>query len=189
MQPILVNFKNTSVLVVGFGPIGQHKASVLHAEGARIRVVDPMIDKALRERHPEYAFWPRAYESCDLEGVDFVIVATSDKVLNLCIAQEAKARHLLCSVASSGEDSGFTFMSVVKRGDLTIGISTKHRFPGLSKKVRVMLEAHLPEDYGDYIDHMANERQKLLGEDAEDKDQGMKKLMGTTYEAYKQGRD
>lgn len=189
MQPILVNFRDTRVLVIGFGPIGQHKASVLFREGATICVVDPNIGEALMAEHPEYAFKLKPYDDGDLEGVDFVVAATSDKIQNQLIAREAKSRHLLCSVASSGEESGFTFMSVVKRGDLTIGISTKHLFPGLTKKVRLLLDGYLPEDYGDYIAYMASERQKLLGLDTEDKDQLMKELMSISYEAYKQGRD
>lgn len=189
MKPILVNFRDTSVLVIGFGPVGQHKASVLFREGATICVVDPHISEALMADHPEYIFKIKTYDVRDLEGVDFVVIATSDKTQNQRIAGEAKAKHLLCSVVSSGEDSGFTFMSEVKRGDLTIGVSTQGLFPGLSKKVRLLLEDYFPEDYGDYIAYMATERHKLLGLDAEDKDQLMKELMSISYEAYKQGRD
>lgn len=189
MHPILVNFTDMRVLIVGFGPIGQHKASVLFSEGAKISVIDPRIDEAQVATYPEYSIKPKVYDPNDLAGVDFVVIATGDKALNKSIAQDAKARHLLCSVVSSGEDSGFTFMSVVKRGDLTIGISTRHQFPGLSKQVRLMLEDYLPEDYGDYIDYMANARKKLLEEGADNKEQQMKALMCTTYEAYKQGRD
>ena len=189
MKPVLVNFRDTRVLVIGFGPIGQHKASVLFCEGATICVVDPHISEALMADHPEYIFKLKPYDVSDLEGVDFVVIATSDKTLNQRIAGEAKANHLLCSVVSSGEESGFTFMSVIKRGDLTIGISTQHLFPGLTKKVRRQLEDYFPEDYGDYIAYMAAERLKILGIDTEDKDQLMKELMSISYEAYKQGRD
>ncbi|MRS05409.1 hypothetical protein EG832_19675 [bacterium] len=80
-------------------------------------------------------------------------------------------------------------MSEVKRGDLTIGVSTQGLFPGLSKKVRLLLEDYFPKDYGDYIAYMATERYKLLGLDAKQKDQLMKELMSISYEAYKQGRD
>lgn len=189
MKPVLVNFRDTRVLVIGFGPIGQHKASVLFREGAIIVVVDPHISEALMAEHPEYIFNIKPYDVRDLEGIDFVVIATSDKTLNQRIAGEAKANHLLCSVVSSGEESGFTFMSVIKRGDLTIGISTQHLFPGLTKKVRRQLEDYFPEDYGDYIAYMAAERLKILGIDTEDKDQLMKELMSISYEAYKQGRD
>lgn len=189
MKPILVNFKDTRVLVIGFGPIGQHKASVLFHEGATIVVVDPLTSEALMAEHSEYTFKLKSYDVSDLDGVDFVVIATNDKTLNQLIAREAKAKHLLCSVVSSGEESGFTFMSVIKRGDLTIGISTQHLFPGLTKKVRRQLEDYFPEDYGDYIAYMAAERLKILGIDTEDKDQLMKELMSISYEAYKQGRD
>lgn len=188
MKPILVNFRDTRVLVIGFGAIGQHKASVLFHEGATICVVDPHIREALMADHPEYTFKLKPYDVSDLENVDFVIVATSDKTLNQLIAGEAKARHLLCSVVSNGEESRFTFMSEVKRGDLTIGVSTQGLFPGLSKKVRLLLEDYFPEDYGDYIAYMAIERHKLLGLEAKQKDQLMKELMSISYEAYKQGR-
>ena len=188
MQPILVNFRDTRVLIIGFGPVGQHKASVLYHEGATICVVDPSIGEELMARYPEYLFHLKSYDTSDLEGVDFVIISTSDKDLNQSIAVEAKAKHLLCSVVSSGEESGFTFMSAVRRGDLTIGISTQHLFPGLTKKVRVQLEDYFSEDYGDYLAYMAAERQKILGEHADVKDSLIKTLLSTTYEAYKKGR-
>lgn len=189
MIPVLVDFNQKHILVVGFGPIGQHKAAVLSEDGGVITVIDKYLPIDIIQRYPAYTFRKGAYTIKDLDTMDFVIAATDDRALNAQVAKDAGSRHLLCSVVDSGSTSDFTFMSVVKRGDLAIGISTKHRFPGLSKKVRLMLEEYLPEDYGDYIEYMANARQTLLVENAEDKDQRIKALMSTTYEAFRQERD
>lgn len=189
MIPVLVDFYQKRILVVGFGAIGQHKASVMAGDGAIVSVVDMKLSIDLIQRFPSYTFREGIYTSQDLDNMDFVIAATDDRTLNTQIARDAQSRHLLCSIADSGNTSDFTFMSVVKRGDLTIGISTKHKFPGLSKKVRILLEDYLPEDYGDYLAYMSKERQALLEEDADNKEEKIKALMCFTYEAFKQGRD
>lgn len=189
MLPVLVNFQDTTVLVIGFGPVGQHKARTLHQEGASIIVVDPNVNEEMIISNSNYIFKRRPYITCDLEGIDFIVICTQDKLLNNRIAEEAKSKHVLCTVASNGHSSRFTFMSVFNRGHLSIGISTQCLFPGLSKKVRHLLENSIPEDYGEYVEYMAAERKKLLLENPDEKAQLMNTLMMTTYDAYKRGRD
>lgn len=189
MIPVMIDFNHKRILVVGFGAVGQRKASVLAGEGALITVVARNLPELLRQRFPSYTFREGAYDVGDMDHMDFVVAATNQRLLNIEISREAKRRHLLCSIADDGSESDFTFMSVVNRGDLSIGISTKHRFPGLTKKVKDMLEAHFPEDYGDYVDYMAKARAYCLTLPEAEKKKGLSELLEITYDVYKQGRD
>lgn len=189
MQPILMNFKSLNACVIGFGAVGRHKARQLYHEGAVVHVVDPGISEEAIAAYGQYHFIKASYTPEHLEHMDLVIAATSDRDVNQRIAKDAKARHLLCSISDDGQSGSFTWMSVVRRGPLTIGISTGHQFPGLTKKIRVELENKFPEDYGDYVAFMGKERAMLKSLSAEEKEAALEALLEITYDLYKQGRE
>ncbi len=189
MQPILMDFKDLNVCIVGFGPVGRHKAAVLLEQGAVVTIVDPVLLEECMKDYPSCRFIQRAYTEAVLEHMDCVVASTSDRALNLQIALDAKTRHVMCSVSDNGDAGTFTFMSVVRRGKMSLGISTQHTFPGLAKKIRGILEDYFPEDYGDYIDYMAQQRAVIKTLSSAEKEAALKTLLKTSYDLYKQGRE
>lgn len=187
MIPVLFDLTDKAALVVGFGAVGQHKAAILAREGAVVTVVSDLLPTIDQSAYPHHHFINKAYEESDLNSMDIVVAATDDKVLNTAIAAAAKAQHILCSMPDDGANGDFTFMSQINRGDLTIGISTRHRFPGLTKKIRILLESYFPEDFGEYVAYMADKREKLRHLNEIEKKKGLQALLETTYESYKWG--
>ncbi|MGO1712559.1 MAG: precorrin-2 dehydrogenase/sirohydrochlorin ferrochelatase family protein, partial [Senegalia sp. (in: firmicutes)] len=75
-----------------------------------------------------------------------VIAATDDKVLNQKISNDCKDENILFNNISDMY-SDFIVPSSIKRGDLTISISTNGKSPSLAKKIRLEIEGKYNEEY------------------------------------------
>ena len=136
-------------MVVGGGNIALQKLEVLVECGARIRLVSPTI-------HPEISalaeggrltmilreFIPHA-----LDDAFLVIAATDDKQVNRMVAKEARRRSILVNVVDDPDMSDFIVPSSIRRGPLTVAISTGGYSPALSRKLRMYLQELIGDEY------------------------------------------
>jgi siroheme synthase-like protein len=90
----------------------------------------------------------RDYEPGDLDGAVVVIAATDAEEVNRNVAHEAKKRGILVNVVDDPGESDFIVPSFLRRGDLTIAISTGGTSPALAKKIRTKLEQDFGKEYG-----------------------------------------
>src|SRR5690554_7657199 len=120
--PLFHNLRGRWVLVVGGGDIALRKARLLSEAGARLRIVAPEIDPQLQDLVDRMGGETRVqgYGSEQLEGVDLVIAATDDRVLNARISADAQARHLPVNVVDAPELCSVIFPAIVDRSPLVI---------------------------------------------------------------------
>lgn len=125
-------------LVIGGGPVGIRKARALTSAGADVVLVAPKggFDGVEIRRRP---FAPR-----DLDGVFFVVCATDDEALNARVAALCDERGILVNVVDRPALCSVTFPAVLRRGALTIAISTGGRSPAVAKALRRELEKLCP---------------------------------------------
>ena len=85
--PLFHNLRGRQVLVVGGGEIALRKARLLAVAGARLRVVAPLIEDALRALVEQGAgeLYERGYQECDLDGCALVIAAGAEQD-RICVA-------------------------------------------------------------------------------------------------------
>ena len=91
------------------------------------------------------------------------MAATDDRVLNRTVAQLCRKRSIPVNVADSREDSTFLFPAVVRRGRLSVGISTGGASPAAAAYVRRTLEGQLPASLEPILDWMAEVRETVKG--------------------------
>ena len=121
--PLFVDLNDKTVLVVGGGPVAARKARVLLDYGPRVLVCAPRFVPELEQLSgAELLRQPFVPEL--LEGVSLAVAATDDRQLNHAVAQLCRERSIPVNVADSREDSTFLFPAVVRRGRLSVGIST-----------------------------------------------------------------
>ena len=80
-------------------------------------------------------------------------------------ADYCQMRHILVDCANPGEVSDCVFPSVVRRGNVVIGISTSGGVPALTKHLREKIEAVIPEWYGDFEGTLRDKRRQLKQSD------------------------
>jgi len=167
--PIFLNISGKRCVVVGGGQVSLRKVKALLEHRASVEVISPDACPELNKlaEDGEISVLPRSYRAGDLEDAFIVIAATSDRDTNLEVAQEAQRKAVLVNVVNDQENSDFIAPSYVRRGDITIAVSTAGRSPALARKIRTQLE----KDFGDEYASLA----RLIGEvRAEIKRQGIK---------------
>lgn len=162
--PAYLDIQKRKCLVVGGGPVATRKVKMLLKCGASVTVISPVVSQQLKNLADSGAITlhGRSYRSADLAGIFLVIGATDDEKLNRQISKDANRLNLLCNIADRPQDCNFILPSIVRRGDLTISISTSGKSPALAKKLRKSLEDQFGEEYAVFLQLIGAIRKKLL---------------------------
>ncbi len=148
--PLFHNLRGRLVLVVGGGEIALRKARLLAEAGARLRVVAPLIDDALRELVAQGSgeLLPRGYLEGDLHGCVLAVAATDDLALNAQVSRDAEARALPVNVVDAPQLCSVIFPAIVDRSPLMVAVSSGGDAPVLTRLMRARLETMIPAAYG-----------------------------------------
>lgn len=144
--PIGLLAEGRACLVVGGGKVAERKVHVLLEGGAEVCVVSPDLTGDLRAlaatgtiRHVERCFEPE-----DPKGLLAVFAATNNKAVNREVLDACrKAGVLCCPVDGNWVQGDFVTPAVLRRGDLTVSISTGGRSCRKSRMLREDLERHM----------------------------------------------
>ena len=149
----LVNLENVCCLVVGGGEVAARKVAALCAAGARPIVISPVLGDALQRQveEDEIDTIQREYQPGDLAGVWLVIAATDDSATNEAVWQEAQSIGCLVNVVDDPERCNFHVPAIVRRGDLTLSVSTSGNSPALARRIRRSLEEQFDAAYEPYL--------------------------------------
>jgi precorrin-2 dehydrogenase/sirohydrochlorin ferrochelatase len=156
----LVNLEAARCVVVGGGHVAARKVFSLFEAGAKPIVISPMVCNALQglaERGEIDVIW-RDYRRGDLRGARLAIAATDDPATNEAIWQEGQAAGCLVNVVDDPEHCDFFVPALVRRGALTIGISTGGTSPLLARRIREALQQQFDVAYEPYLALLAELR-------------------------------
>jgi precorrin-2 dehydrogenase / sirohydrochlorin ferrochelatase len=163
--PIFVDVTEKRVLVVGGGHVGEEKImGLLRADMAgRITVVAPRLLPSLQKLQAEgkFEWWDREYRDGDMEGYDFVMVATDDGKINAEVAAEGKRRKIWVNAADDPRNCDFILPSVVRQGQVVVAASTGGASPALARRLREELTDFLTEDFAGIADLLGEVRGEL----------------------------
>lgn len=155
-----------TALVVGGGRVASRKATVLAEAGVCVRLVAPAVSDDLRrlEQAEKLSVREGCFAVQDLEGCFLVVAATDDPAVNREVATEGLRRGLLVNVADAPEEGNCRFPALLRRGGLEVAVSTGGRCPGYAAEIRNLIAGQIGEEYGELLETLASERDKLLTE-------------------------
>jgi precorrin-2 dehydrogenase/sirohydrochlorin ferrochelatase len=161
--PISLDLVGRPCLVVGGGAIAERKIAGLVEAGARVTVVSPSLTPALLRLATEAPLrWrPREYAQGDAAGFTLVMVATDDRAVNAAVAAECRERGIWVNCADDPARCDFLLPSVLRRGAVTVAVSTGGQSPTMARLVREELDALLPRDVAALTDVVASVRSAL----------------------------
>ncbi|MFH1216358.1 MAG: bifunctional precorrin-2 dehydrogenase/sirohydrochlorin ferrochelatase [Pseudomonadota bacterium] len=147
--PISLDIRDRLCIVIGGGKVAARKVSALLASHGNVMVISPELDDELAALASEGSIqWmKREYRKGDLSGAFLVIAATDDSAVQQAIHSEAETGNILLNVADVPKWCNFILPATVRRGDLTISVSTAGKSPALAKQLRQNLEEEYPDDY------------------------------------------
>ena len=155
--PFFMDLEGREGLIVGGGAVAARKIEKLLPYGPRLTVAAPEILPEI-EALPGLTLLRRAFAPAMLEGKFFVIAATDDREANRGIAALCRERGIPVNSADDKEQCTFLFPALVKRGDLTVGVSTAGASPSTAAWVKRRVSAAVPEDFGELLDYLASLR-------------------------------
>jgi siroheme synthase-like protein len=160
--PVALKLAGARCLVVGGGPVALRKVHDLLACGARIHVVSPdwLPDFERLERQGDVTRATRGFVPADLHGARVVVAATDDPEVQRLVAAEADARSIPCNVVDVNHLCSFYVPAVLRRGDLTVAVTTDGKFPLLAAALRDRIAAAVSANAGDALDTLAEARQR-----------------------------
>ncbi len=151
--PIMLDIRKRPAIVIGGDHIAAQKAAALVASGARVTVQsDEFCDALLTmSQHNTIELRHKTYEAGDLAGAFVVVAATNDPALIAAIWQESQERGQLVNIVDVPAYCNFIVPSILRRGQLTIAVSTEGASPALAKRIRQRLEGLFPSAYEGYL--------------------------------------
>ena len=155
--PFFMELEGREGLVVGGGAVAARKVQKLQLYGPRLTVAAPEILPEIAEL-PGVTLLRRAFAPGMLEGKCFVIAATDSREVNRGIAALCRERGIPVNAVDDKEACTFLFPALVKRGDLTVGVSTAGASPSAAAWVGRRVSERLPEDFGELLDYLASLR-------------------------------
>ncbi len=163
MYPIFLKLENVPCLVVGGGAVAARKVRGLLASGARVTVVSPEAAEELAAlaRAGRIEWRRRAFAPGDLEGFRLAIAATNRPEVNSRVYEEALASGGLVNAVDDPQHSSFFVPSVVRRGLLTLAISTSGAVPYLARRLREHLEGRFYPELAREVEELAAVRARL----------------------------
>ena len=147
LLPLFLRLEGKDARVVGAGAVAERKIQDLVDAGARVRVVALAALPGVKELLDRGAIelQTRAFQPSDVDGAWLVVAATSDAATQKAICDAADAQRIF-SIAIDDPPNGTAYSaSVIRRGPVTVAISTSGEAPALSRLLREVLEQALPD--------------------------------------------
>lgn len=162
--PMMLNIENKECLIIGGGEIAYRKILELIEYGASIKLVSPSINAAIKvlvdNRSINYI--QDIYDKSYVENAYIVVASTNDSRVNNQIFIDCSERKILVNVVDDPKNCSFIVPSKVKRGDLTIAISTNGKSPTLSRTIREELEKKYDEHYEVFLNILGDVREEVM---------------------------
>jgi siroheme synthase-like protein len=155
LLPLFLTLTGRRVLLVGGGPVAAAKLRQLLAVGADVHLVSPRVVAEIERTAVPIA--RRAFEPADLD-LTWLVVAAATPEVNREVAAAAEARRVFVNAVDDPANATAFLSGVVRRGGVTIAISTNGQAPALTALLREALDAVLPDDIERWIERARDAR-------------------------------
>ena len=155
--PVALNLAGRRCLVVGGGSVAARKAASLKECGAQVVLIAPQSSPEISALEVEVR--PREFQPGDCAGMALVFACTNNSQVNAAIRDEARGLNIWCGAAdATGDLNG---MAAVRRGDLTIALSTSGGSPALARHLKEKIAATIGPEYETLLEILAERRKQL----------------------------
>ena len=161
--PVYIQLREQPCVVIGGGKIAEGKVEGLLTAAANVTVISPNVTHRLHElvEAKQIKYLARTYQPGDLAGAFMVICATDQAEINHQVWQEASANHQLVNVVDDTPRCNFIAPSILRKGDLTIAISTSGKAPALAVRLKERLQRELGPEYERFLELAGELREPL----------------------------
>jgi siroheme synthase-like protein len=147
--PIYLNMNGRRCLVIGGGVVAERKIAGLLEVDAKPTVISPVITDVIARWAKDHSIEliARRYQSSDLTEHEIAFVATDDAEVNAQVYSDGRRLGVWVNAADDPAHCDFILPSVLRRGDLTVAVSSGGTSPALSHTIREELELYFTGEY------------------------------------------
>jgi precorrin-2 dehydrogenase/sirohydrochlorin ferrochelatase len=164
--PVTLSLSDRLAVVIGRDAVAMKKPEALLAAGAHLRVVadgpGPSLERL--ESTANVTVARRDYRPEDVDGAFVVVASSADAALRARIFADAESAGALVNVMDDIDHCHFAAPAIVRRGGLTIAISTGGASPALARRLREELEAQFGEEWGEVLELLREVRSETLAD-------------------------
>jgi len=162
--PLNLSLKNKKCVVLGAGHVALRKVKRLLECGGRVLVVGQEILPELKNllKKKKVIFKNKKASLKDLAGSFLVVSATDDRKLNALVSAYCLKRNILVNVVDSPKECNFILPSILRKGNLTISVSTDGVSPALAKKIRQDIQKRFGLEYAKLLHLIKDIRPAVL---------------------------
>jgi len=144
--PVVLYLAGRPCLVVGAGPVAARKARGLLEAGARVTVVAPRTGPAVEAmiEAGSVTLEARHYRGGEAARYHLVITATGDPSVDGVVVADAVAAGVLVDSADGDRPGTVQLPAVLRRGPVTVALSTGGSSPALARWLRDRIAETLP---------------------------------------------
>lgn len=164
--PLYLNIEGKTCLVIGGGMVALRKVQALLEFGARVLVISPRLCAGLKAllSQSKIKALHRAYQPGDLKGAAIAIAATASSKANAAVAAEGRHCGVFVNVVDDPVHCDFILPSYLRRGGITIAVSTSGMSPALARKIRLRIGQEFGPEY-EALSVLAEEVRRQLKKD------------------------
>ncbi len=161
----MLNLSGKRAVVIGGGAVAARKILTLLEANAEVTVISPNLHESIMEVFAEKRIiWrQKRFEPNDLQDFFLIIAATDQAMVNVQVYESAN-HHQLINLVDRPDLSNFIVPASLRRGPLTISVSTSGVSPGLARKIKQELAEEYDEVYEEYLLFLEQSRQRVLEE-------------------------
>lgn len=164
--PIALDLRGRRCVVLGGDARAEQRVESLLDGEADVVVVAPEFSEGLERlgASGRVELIRRDYAPGDLAGALVALAVTEDPKVRAAAFSEAEERRVLLNSLDDVAHCHFAVPAVVRRGDLTVAISTAGKAPALAKRLRQDLSELLGEELGTLVEVLTEVRAEALRE-------------------------
>lgn len=147
LLPVFLKLEGRPVLLVGGGRVAAGKLASLLEASADLTVVSPRVRPEFSR--PGLTLHLRAFAPADVVGAWFVVAAATPEV-NRHVAEVCAEKRVFVNAVDDPDHASAYAGGIVRRGDITIAVSTGGMAPALAGLLREGLESLLPWDLAEW---------------------------------------
>jgi uroporphyrin-III C-methyltransferase/precorrin-2 dehydrogenase/sirohydrochlorin ferrochelatase len=149
LAPLFLKLAGRRVVVVGGGAMAASKLSALADTGADLLVVAPEVRPEIVASGARVV--RRTFVPTDLDGA-WLVVAAAPPEVNRAVGVEAERRRIFVNAVDDPRAATAYAGGIIRRGGVTVAISTDGRAPALAGLLREGIEALLPEQVASWVE-------------------------------------
>lgn len=161
--PLCLDTNGCRILIIGAGEVASRKLELLTRTQAYIHIIGLAISSAVAQftERDNIKISERAVTEEDINDIDLLYIATSDKKLNAQLYELANSKNILCNVVDDPDLCDFITPSIIDRGRLQVAITTSGAAPVLARELRANIETILAYSLSPLLDFVASKRAEV----------------------------